>query len=125
MAKDVKNAETSKSVNDNSLAGRVTGLRATAADFHFDIEDKKGRTHTLRLEPAAASLASIVAGAYASGKKLHVTAGNGAMPATATELRFGNKPKVSKPKVTKPPKAVSVTKTAAEYAAAPAKQAEG
>lgn len=121
MTKDKEKPEAAKPAADTSVSGQVTGVRASAQSFQFDMEDKKGRTHTLSLEPAAAMLAAMVSTAFGSGRKLHVItkAANGASTTAVAELRFGNKPKAEKLKKAKPAKPQAV-KTPAEAAAAPA-----
>lgn len=109
MAKDVETAAAAKEAAQTAAthAGHIAGLRASAASFEFDVEDKKGRLRTLKLEQAASPLAAVITAAYGTGKKLHIVArpANGAGIETAVELRFGSlpkPPKVKKPKAVKP-----------------------
>ena len=117
MAKDRAIMEPTKKPSP-SHSGKVCGVRATASEFKFDLEGKKGKLHTLTVDCKASHLTQLVIAAYASGKKLHVTVSG---EETASELRFGDIPK-TKPKKILP---VTIAKAAADGAAvsapAPAK----
>lgn len=95
--------------------GKVRGIRASSGSFKFDVEGKGGRVHTFSLDAKAAHMVALVLGAHASRKKLHITAG---IAQDVTALRLGEAPKIKKQKP------VTVIKTPAEAAAAPAEPAK-
>lgn len=119
MSKEKSNKDAA-AVATASLAGRVTGLRASGKTVELDLQDKKKRSHTFSLDASSSALTALASAAYVSGKKLHVVAkpANGSAIPGVAELRFGNRVKPAKAKKVKAEKPVA-PKSPAEAASAP------